>query len=141
MIAASVFSVWLVVLLPVGVRRLLLELVFGVSGSFVWIAEMFVAGVVESKGYAGWSRVFVGFSCRSCWTEYWIAVIGYPKVGVTRLKCVMFLVSFVASRNVDIFPESSIYANNCSLYGGACLSIECMVALRASSSLSGIFIV
>ena len=58
---------------------------------------------------------------------------------MARLKCVMSRVSFVASRNVDIFPESSM-ANNCSLYAGACLSIEFMVALKASSSLSGMFI-
>ena len=58
---------------------------------------------------------------------------------MARLNSVMFLASFVASRNVDIFPESSI-ASNCSLYAGACFSMECMVALKASSSLSGMFI-
>ena len=42
MIAALVFSVWLLVLLLVGVRRLLLEWLFD---GFVWTAEFFVARV------------------------------------------------------------------------------------------------
>ena len=58
---------------------------------------------------------------------------------MARLNSVIFLASLVASRNVVIFPESSI-ASSCSLHAGACFSIECMVALKASSSLSGMFI-
>ena len=42
MIAALVFSVWLLALLLVGVRRLLLEWLFD---GFVWTAEFFVARV------------------------------------------------------------------------------------------------
>ena len=52
MIAALVFSVWLLALLLVGVRRLLLEWVLG---GFVWIAELFVARVAELGIGAGFA--------------------------------------------------------------------------------------
>ena len=67
-------------MLLVGVRRLSLEWVFGASGSFVWIAEMFVGRVVEigmKVGRAG----LLGFLARAAGLSIGLLSLGFQRLG------------------------------------------------------------